>query len=335
MKKISLVFPVYNVAGCVRESLLSALNQTYEAMEYIIVDDRGSDNSMEIVREIISTHPRRNAVRIVTHECNKGIGAARNTGVREATGDYVMFVDSDDIVHSDAAETLIKQADDGCDMIVGSYRRVTTQMGEGREDIFHIKDETIEGTDAIVRAYFHDRKWTEQCWGKLFLLQFLRDNDLHCIEGNNHEDTPFMFECCLHLGKVRLVSDVIYDWMERDGSTTSRLREKNLIDWLSGFVYMRSIVSKEKGRAEVYVSLINYLNNFRLNRIWLLQKDRVAMEKDRKESMLREFAVPLLSVGEIVRYRMSVYDRLKHCVFLPPYAVRLILLKILSMTQKA
>lgn len=334
MKKVSLVFPVYNVERVVRESLLSALNQTYGAVEYIIVDDRGSDNSMAVVRETLNAHPRRDAVKVVTHEVNKGLGATRNTGIREASGDYIMFMDSDDFLHEDAVEVLVNSADEGCDMVVGSYQRVVSSDGGEVKNVFRTGDETVEGRDAIVGAYFRDRKWTEQCWGKIFRTGFLRDNNLYCLENCNNEDTPFMFQCCLRLKKVRLVSDIIYDWIEREGSITSRIREKNLVDWYNGFVYMSTLAQGEKGRPW-YITLVGYLNNFRLNRIWLLLKNKVAVEKGRREEMMREFAEPLLSACEIVHCEMSVYDRLKHSIFLLPQGIRFLLLKLISATQKA
>lgn len=91
MKKISLVFPVYNVAAYVRDSLLSALEQSYSNIEYLIIDDRGTDNSMDIVNDIVNSHSRKEAIRIIKHPKNRGLGGTRNTAILEATGEYLFF----------------------------------------------------------------------------------------------------------------------------------------------------------------------------------------------------------------------------------------------------
>ena len=106
MYKVSVGIPVYNVAAYVERALLSALNQTFPDIEYIIVDDKGTDNSMDIVRRVISEHPRGKDVRIIEQEVNKGLGAARDTMIANATAPYIYFMDSDDELTADAIALL-------------------------------------------------------------------------------------------------------------------------------------------------------------------------------------------------------------------------------------
>lgn len=94
--KVTLAMPVYNVEKYVERALLSALNQTFDSIEFLIVDDKGTDRSMEIVSEIVSTHPRGKDVRIIDHVVNQGTGATKNSAIREAKGEYLFFMDSDD-----------------------------------------------------------------------------------------------------------------------------------------------------------------------------------------------------------------------------------------------
>ena len=96
MYEVTLIIPVYNVANYIRDSLLSALAQTFESIEYIVVDDCGTDDSLEIVKSILSSHQRAKDVFIYRHNCNKGLSAARNTGLEKAHGKFVYFIDSDD-----------------------------------------------------------------------------------------------------------------------------------------------------------------------------------------------------------------------------------------------
>ncbi len=101
MDLISIIIPVYNVEHYVRASLASALAQTYPNIEYIIVDDCGTDKSITIIQEILREHKRAKSVTLVHHESNKGVGAARNTGLVNAHGDYVYFMDPDDCLIPD------------------------------------------------------------------------------------------------------------------------------------------------------------------------------------------------------------------------------------------
>lgn len=94
MIKVSIIIPVYNVAPYVEECLRSVLEQDYLDKEIIIVDDCGTDNSMDIVQGIVTRC--KSEVRILKHPYNCGLSKARNTGIKEAKGDYVFFMDSDD-----------------------------------------------------------------------------------------------------------------------------------------------------------------------------------------------------------------------------------------------
>lgn len=88
--KVTISFPIYNVESTIKASLLSTLNQTYKNLEILAVDDCGKDKSVEIFKDVVSTHPRGHIVRLVTHERNLGLGAVRNTSIKETSGEYIL-----------------------------------------------------------------------------------------------------------------------------------------------------------------------------------------------------------------------------------------------------
>ena len=95
--KISVIIPVYNVAPYIAACLQSVMRQTAQAaLECILVDDCGPDNSMEVVNETLKSYNGPVDFKIVRHTQNRGLSAARNTGMAAATGDYIYFLDSDD-----------------------------------------------------------------------------------------------------------------------------------------------------------------------------------------------------------------------------------------------
>ena len=79
---VSIGIPVYNVGLYIEKCLLSVLNQTYHNLEILVVDDLGSDNSMDVVKKIVNSHPNGYKIRIIKHPYNKGIGEARNTIIK-------------------------------------------------------------------------------------------------------------------------------------------------------------------------------------------------------------------------------------------------------------
>ena len=103
MPKFSIIIPVYNVEKYIKQALESVVNQTFKDFEAIIVDDCGNDCSVKIVKEFADNDQR---FRIIHHECNKGLSAARNTALKVATGDYIVCLDSDDWLEPNCLEIL-------------------------------------------------------------------------------------------------------------------------------------------------------------------------------------------------------------------------------------
>ena len=124
MYKVSLAIPIYNVSLFVERALLSALNQTYDNIEYLIVDDKGQDDSMDIVHRIIKDHPRGKDVRIIEHPHNIGTDATKNTAIDNAQGEYLFFMDSDDEIIPTCIEILVhKMQEHPVDFIAASHMK--------------------------------------------------------------------------------------------------------------------------------------------------------------------------------------------------------------------
>ena len=104
MAKISVVLPIYNVGKYIEKCLESIQNQTFKDFEAICVDDCGTDNSIEIAQRFIEKDSR---FKLVRHEHNRGLSAARNTGIDMATGEYIVFIDSDDWVEPTLLEKIL------------------------------------------------------------------------------------------------------------------------------------------------------------------------------------------------------------------------------------
>lgn len=109
--KVSVIIPVYRVEKFIEKCAASLFSQTLDDVEFIFVDDASPDNSMAVLEECIQQYPQRKAqIRMLTHKENKGLPAARNTGLAAASGEYVFHCDSDDFVEPDMLETLYDEA---------------------------------------------------------------------------------------------------------------------------------------------------------------------------------------------------------------------------------
>lgn len=109
--KVSVIVPVYRVEKFIEKCAASLFSQTLDDVEFIFVDDASPDNSMAVLEKCIQQYPQRKAqIRMLTHKENKGLPAARNTGLAVASGEYVFHCDSDDFVEPDMLETLYDEA---------------------------------------------------------------------------------------------------------------------------------------------------------------------------------------------------------------------------------
>lgn len=109
--KVSVIIPIYKVEAFIERCTTTLMEQTLREVEYIFVNDATPDNSTNILKEVVARYPeRKEQVRIVHHEANKGLPAARNTGLELATGEYIFHCDSDDYVESTMLEELYRAA---------------------------------------------------------------------------------------------------------------------------------------------------------------------------------------------------------------------------------
>lgn len=122
MCRVSILVPVYNVEKYIEHCAISLFEQTYDDIEYIFVNDCSKDDSIIILKNVISRYPNRsNNVVIVDHEVNTGLGGARLSGIQHATGEYLWCVDSDDWVETDAVERVMPYIQSGYDFITFNY----------------------------------------------------------------------------------------------------------------------------------------------------------------------------------------------------------------------
>lgn len=213
---VSLIIPVYNVESYISASLMSALNQTFESIEYIVVDDCGTDKSMHIIQQMIENHPRGSDVYIYRHERNRGLSAARNTGMVSATGKYIFFMDSDDEITSDCIELHYrKMIEEDADFIIGNRKVVGAKTVNTNIARFDTKKDID-----ILQAFFRN-EFPVSAWNKLYKKRFITENNFIFKEGLLYEDQLWHYMLARKAKKISVIPHETYLYKIRNNSITS------------------------------------------------------------------------------------------------------------------
>lgn len=224
----SIIIPVYNVEKYLCACLDSVINQTFFDWEAVCVNDGSNDGSAVILREYAA---KDNRFRVV-EQPNAGLSAARNTGLKYAAGDYVLFLDSDDWLETNALETLAGNLDDE-DMLCFSGRRYLElddrylPSDQLEERVYH------SGMDYYNENALRHRDFAFVCVVlRLYKRSFLEKKALRFKEGIFHEDNLFTPQACFFAQRVKVINRCLYDYRVRDNSITTTYNEKRLRDML-------------------------------------------------------------------------------------------------------
>lgn len=205
---ISLIIPMYNVENYISACLNSVMDQTYSNFECIIVNDKSPDNSEEIVRQMISTYKGDISFHIISHEINKGLPNALNTGIKCSRGDYLLFLDSDDTLTDDCMEIMVG--------LLSLYKDVDLiQCGVNENNnIFDLSKlpAFCETKEIIFREFLNMHiPWTVHA--KLINKRFLIDNSLFFDKGILiHEDLYWSYFVCKKCNVLVSAKKIVYNY---------------------------------------------------------------------------------------------------------------------------
>lgn len=259
--RISILVPVYGVEKYIERCAVSLFEQTYEDIEYIFVDDCSPDGSIDVLRNVMSRYPaREKQVRIIRHEGNMGLGAARATAMEAAQGEYVMFVDSDDFISRDAAEVLMSAIESsGADIADGGFVYYT---GTENDAVYHPSHDTAE---VFLRKVLIQNIVAHAMWARLIRRKLFTDNDIKFQKGINHAEDYSVLPRVL-FGARRIVTDsiVYYYRIDRASMFSNGMSMKNLISYLkaNGMVY-RFFASHDITRKYSFALQTGLLNAYR------------------------------------------------------------------------
>ena len=187
MYKVSILVPVYGAEQYIERCSRSLFEQSYRNLEFVFVDDYSPDRSIEVLKRVIDDYPeRKECVKIVRHDRNKGLAAARNTGLAHSDGDFILYVDSDDWIELDAVKLLVnKQLRRNSDLVWGQYlvyEEEEPRLLEGKE--------YTNKRDLVLQMMQHT--WDHFLAGRLVRRSLFITNGLFWKEGLNVAEDRYM-----------------------------------------------------------------------------------------------------------------------------------------------
>lgn len=221
--KISIIIPVYNVEPYIAECLHSVMRQTYKGpMECLVVDDCGTDKSMDVAERLIAEYEGPIVFRVLHHKHNGGLSAARNTGIKVAEGDYIYFLDADDYISDNCLELLTQPLQDmDYDIIVGDLVTFGNPC-----DIPFMSNETraVFGRERIFDELCSVETTYTMAWNKMIKASLFHQFDLFFLEGQIHEDELWTYKTALFVESMYVIRVPTYYYRIRENSIVSNAR---------------------------------------------------------------------------------------------------------------
>lgn len=284
--KISIVMPVYNVEKYIHESINSILNQTYKDFEILLIDDGSKDNCPKICDDYAE---KDNRIRVI-HKENGGLSDARNCGIRNATGDYIMFFDSDDYLSSN--EAIEKIADkinsENRDVVLYFFKyshenRAENIIVEYNENYKNIK---LNGTTKSqqLEELVRENVYISSAVIKVVKRQLFVDNDLYFVKGIYSEDVDWSARLMICAKSFSLLNESLYIYRQRDMSISQTVKKKTIVD-IANNVKKCIELSKDVSESdkEAYMNYVSYQYITFLNVYNLCEEDVRYIMKDMKQ----------------------------------------------------
>ncbi len=286
MRKISIIVPIYNVEKYIARCIDSILMQNYENIELILVNDGSTDNSEAIINVYLEKYP--NIIKYIKQE-NAGLSEARNVGIEQATGDYIMFVDGDDYLEPNLLTSLMPYIEQDIEMI-----KFKTQKVQENGEVISLMNgpvfDVTTGKEAFSKMCFED-ELMETAWLYLYKAELFKKNNFEFAKGLYHEDFG-LIPLVILKAKTFISTDICgYNYLQSSNSITrTQNYEKTLKKLKDLLIHYDNIIAQiekydiqEKAKEDVKIFCTNSIL-LRINE--LEKKDRKSFIKEiRKRKM--------------------------------------------------
>lgn len=235
---VSVIVPIYNIEKYIEKCLTSIMNQSYSNIEILLVNDGSTDNSMEVCER-----KRENDDRIkIINQKNGGLSSARNAGIREAKGEYYVFIDGDDYVHPEFIERLLQgiyksKADIaacGINIVDENGKKISTlATGADYKLSNPFNNETLQSVE-VEKRYYKNRKygfWYVVAWNKIYKAGIF--SELKYDEGKVYEDEFLFHSLIRNSKKIHFITEKLYYYVQRGNGITSVKKDNERFHFLT------------------------------------------------------------------------------------------------------
>ena len=286
MDKISVIIPCYNVASTINKCLDSVISQTYgiDNLEIICVNDASTDGTFDILCEYESNYS--NSFLIINNEQNTKQGYARNLAIQYSTGEYILFIDSDDYVDNTLIEKLYSQmSKSDYDYVSCNYLRVNEgipyviddsgaheyTISDREQELSATAEEYLIDTDELRKSFILNEGSTGGCWATLYRRSFICNNELFFAEGIVYEDLLWLGMVRFYANHVSIIPDRLYYYVNyNDSSVVVKQNSPHHFDRLNAMkMYLNECRQREldklyKAEIEFHFIWIYYVNSLTL-----------------------------------------------------------------------
>lgn len=299
MPKFSIVIPVYNVEKYIKRTLDSVFSQTYQSFEVIVVNDGCTDQSIELAKEY--------KVKIV-NEKHVGVSEARNIGAKYATGEYLVFLDSDDYWEKGLLEHVTKSLENKPDLVRFQARTVT-EDGE-ITNYEEAEFEGLNGIDAFQKiSKFH---FVESIWCYAIKRTYYEKEKFQFKKDRIHEDFGLTPLIVIKAKKINSISYIGYNYFRRTGSIMNTPKyswtQKKVKDFYYHYQYLRKEIEKVEGDTSIFKSFI--ANSMIMKICELNKKDYKNYKKKLKEENVYSDLLTDTKVRKIKKWLVSLSPRI-------------------------
>ncbi|MBP3845914.1 MAG: glycosyltransferase family 2 protein [Prevotella sp.] len=306
--EVTIGIPVYNVGKYIRMTMESALAQTFGNIEFLVLDDCGTDGSMDIVREYQQNHPRGKDIRIVRQPQNGGIGRARNRIIEEAQGRYLFFLDADDTIIPNAIELLYENAVKyKAELVYGSYQRIEEFEGKiNKRDCCYPCRQFLNEDEFAVKVYSDYGFLQATIWNILIRMDVLQKNQLRFKAINYWEDFTLTMDLPTYVIRVVLLPDITYHYFCRNDSLSNfqkrqKISKKEIMDTIQAVQEIKdsSVRIREKCYFPQRMQKV-MITDFYIVCSILRNQPIIAPAFSKRE--IRDVMRSPLTIGEIIRF---------------------------------
>lgn len=262
MPKFSFIIPVYNTEKYLSRCLNSVQNQTLGEFEAIIIDDGSTDNS----KQVIDNYLQDNRFKYI-YQTNSGLSEARNTGIKQASGEYLLFLDSDDYVSLELCEILSKTVEENIDVVKFQCKYIYDNREENVNDGIEFKD---TGTSVLLKL-IEIKSLLEPAWLYAYKREFWKENNFKYIKNIYHEDfalTPYILSKAKN---VKVINKNLYYYVQVENSITRNINyektKKKVQDIMTGFEFNYEKINNNENLSNEFKKIFNsYLANIVINK---------------------------------------------------------------------